>query len=528
MTFRNVWRFLPAFAAAVLSSTAHAERVPLSNVIERAERRNQPSLFRVWSGDLKNIPGKADPALAPSDLELLARHDLTVQGPWFFKLEWQMPASGFLGDAVAFTPASIQAALQIRQQLLALNPNIIIIGEVRNYDAPLDYLPANSPYWYLQNGQKVLSGGGEGLYRLDANLPAFQKHVGDQAVALMDSGVFDGVFLDWAKDERFGIVKAVRDALGDNAVIMGNVNIADTPMITPLMNAVFMESIASFFQPQAFWSGYHRTIDLNHKGLREPKLVGAELWGDHENNMTPVLQQENHMRAGFTAVLTSSDGFYAYYPDGDGYFDHQQHFYDFWNAELGKPLGEARVVNGAYVRDFTAGTALYNPIGNQPVTIQFDRPHKSMRTGQMGTSHETPPYDGDIFVNDTPVPSETPGGGAGGGGAGGGGGPLAGQAGAVSNGGTGVGGSGLGGVPGSAGIGMAGSAMASGAIGGSQVGGSAPAGGLGASQTAQEAPGGCSCRAGNQSGRGTIWLGLLAMAALVARRERLSLFRAHE
>lgn len=530
---------LGALAVLTLASSASAARVDINDVIARAKRRNQPSLFRVWNGAITDYPTTKTPD------ELMAMHDMTVQGPWYFGLQWDIPPGGFEGEAKAFTAASVQIALEKRRQLLAINPNIILIGEIRNYDALVTYLPPDSPDWARGPGGALVPTV-QNYFKLNPLDPTFQKHVAAQALALLETGVVDGIFLDWAKDERYGVIKSVRDALGDNAVIIGNVNVTVTPMITPLMNGTFMESITTYFKPlDKFWSDYVKTIDHNHKFGREPKLVGTELWGDKNNTAVKTIDQVSHMRAGFTAVLTHSNGFYAYYPDDNVFFEHYQHWYPFWAAELGQPLGDYRTVDGASVRDFTAGTAVFNPYGNKPVTITLPKPHKSMATGMMGTTFTVPAYDGDIFVNGTPVPSDYPpgfipgvgvpgSGGAGGGSSTGGGASTGGVPGAGggspgAGGAIGVGGSGngAGADPG----GLAGSGItgtAGGGTGGPGLGGSAgaaPGVGTAASgatpsgPSAQFAKADSGCSFGHRASGHSGWLALFALGLLARRRQ---------
>lgn len=535
--------------SALTAQAADAARVPLADVQRRADARSYPSTFQLWEGFIQNIPGTnpnrptdptvvVDEAKLQADQEkLLAMHDMTIQGPWFFGLKWVKPVGGYDGEAETIDPASIPAALEKRKRLLALNPNLIIIGEIRNYDALDEYLPLDHEFWYRDaGGNRVMSV--ENYYRLDPDSAAFQAHAGKQAVALLETGVVDGIMLDWAKDNRFGIVKAVRDAIGPDGIIVGNVNVSDTPLITPLMNGVFMESITGFDNDlDAFWDKYDRTIRNNAANLREPKLVGSELWADKfERAGAKPLMQENHMRAGLTSAMTGAKGYFSYYPDGD-FPHHRTYFYEFQKIELGAPLGPETIDNGAHVRNYQGGRVVYNPRGNPEVTVNFTVPYKSQRTGMLATVHKVPGFDGDIFYDPTnifvPEPIPMPGaGGAGAGGASGSGG----QAGGVGgNAGIGGGSSGTGGTM----VGAGGGTVAGGggpdAVGGTPPGVTPPGAGGGLATGGQQGnnlgvdggagdSGGCAVAVTSPiSGRAAaVWslLGLAAGAIIGARRRR--------
>jgi len=382
-----------------LLTTIIAERVPMDDIIRRAGNRTFPSVFQTW-GPLLDSTGTMD------QWELVAQHDLIFNGPWFFKLQ-SNAAGGYPGMAVDFTPESIEEALQIRARLLELNPNLIIIGEVRYFDAQLDYLPADSPFWLRDdNGEILINHHVEGgYYFLDPHNAEFQTHVGNQCKALLETGVVDGCMMDWAKDDRADIFREVRRVIGDDAVLMGNVNSTVTKEITPLMNAVFMESSPSWIND--FWNKTQNTVVYNHENLREPKMVCLELWPNKDLTASP-LEQYNHMRAGTTLLLTHSNGCFMYYPDGD-LWDHRHYLYPFWGAQLGKPAGERTELDGAWSRIFDNGTVVYNPEGNGAVTVTFEEEHMSQATGEWAKEFTVDGYDGGIFIKDASLVHAAPG-----------------------------------------------------------------------------------------------------------------------
>lgn len=84
----------------------------------------------------------------------------------------------------------------------------------------------------------------EGQYLLLDYLKAsFRVHVAARAKAAMDSGVFDGVFLDWWEEDdgRVALVREIRTAIGDDALILVNANDRESPKSARFINGHFME-----------------------------------------------------------------------------------------------------------------------------------------------------------------------------------------------------------------------------------------------------------------------------------------------
>jgi hypothetical protein len=52
-----------------------------------------------------------------------------------------------MGMSSGFTPESVKKALALRAQILALNPNAVLLDEIRYHDAKSGYFPDDSPWW---------------------------------------------------------------------------------------------------------------------------------------------------------------------------------------------------------------------------------------------------------------------------------------------------------------------------------------------------------------------------------------------
>ena len=98
---------------------------------------------------------------------------------------------------------SLDQAIQERDELLAINPNMIFIVNLRMRAAWPGEFPEDSPYLVKDaNGNAVPIPGspGSGFYLLDFTRPDVQELVIQEAIAVSKCGLFDGVFFDYWHD----------------------------------------------------------------------------------------------------------------------------------------------------------------------------------------------------------------------------------------------------------------------------------------------------------------------------------------
>jgi hypothetical protein len=269
-----------------------------------------------------------------------------------------------------------------------------MLAEIRYRDAPRDYLPEGHKWWAAKDGKPV-AGWGEGRYlQLDFKNPEFRAHVAARCKAAVESGAVDGVMLDWWQDDddRLALIRAVRAAVGEQALVLVNANDRTTPRTAPFVNGYFMECYRS--KTPEDWKRIVDTLDWAEKNLRQPRINCLETWY-HQSR-----QDLNLMRAATTLSLTHSDGYCLFSDPNDlPTPDHLHDWYPFWNRSLGRPLAPGRLrPDGASERTFERGTAVYNPMGNPPVQVKFAEPHASLATGKTASEHMVPPCDGDIFL----------------------------------------------------------------------------------------------------------------------------------
>jgi len=372
----------PAFAAAGGGS---AENAGLS-IAGRITARDFPSVFQAWS-PADNLPNKDQWAV-------MALHDLVWHGPGGFGLIWDTKPQGL---AEAFTPESVEAGRKIRRKLLELNPNIILIAEIRYRDAHPDFLLEGHRWWKRDKDGNLVKGWDEGGFIcLDFSNPEFREHVAEQARAAVQSGVVDGVLLDWWRDDehRLALVKAVRNAIGDKYLIITNTNDGTAPESASYINGCFMECTAS--KTAADWNRIAATLQWAEKNLRPPRVNCVETWYHNSRNDLHL------MRATTALALTYSDGYCLFsdpnpLPSGD----HRHNWYPFWDKSLGKPVGKGTTgEDGTVVREFENGSVVYNPMSNGTVTVEFANTRRSVATGKFGKRHTLGDCDGDIFLKE--------------------------------------------------------------------------------------------------------------------------------
>jgi hypothetical protein len=362
------------------TSTVKADR-PLT---DRIQGREFPSVFQAWS-PARNI----DDA---SPLHTVARHDLVFNGPEFFGLRWNRKPTGL---ADGFDPNSMEKARGFRQTLLKLNPHLVLIAEIRYRDAHRSYLPEGHEWWLRDEKGEIIPGWDEGRFLcLDFHNPEFRSQVAKQAQAAVDSGAVDGVMLDWWSDDpsRLALIKEVRAAVGDEAIILANANDRQTPQTAPYINGYFMECTES--KTAQDWKRIAKTLAWAEVNLREPQVNCLETWYHKSRD------DLNLMRATTTLALTHSDGYCLFSdPNPLPTPDHRHDWYPFWNKSLGRPVaGRTADPDGTVHREFENGTVVYNPMGNKAISVTFPEERRSVATGTTARTHEVKLADGDIFL----------------------------------------------------------------------------------------------------------------------------------
>lgn len=350
---------------------------------DRISGRMFPSVFQAWNA--------AEGFKGEDQWTTLARHDLVFHAPDFFGLKWE---GEFQGLSTAFTKDSQESARRTRKLLLSKNSNLIVLAELRYRDAHRSYLPENHAWWKRKDGKPVVGWEEGGYLLLDFSNPAYRSQVAQQAKAVMDSGVFDGMMLDWWEDDedRLALIKAIRKEIGDKALILVNANDRKTPKTAAFVNGYFMECYTS--KTTEDWKQIAETLEWAESNLAEPRINCIETWFHKSRNDLRL------MRATTTLSLTLSDGYCLFSdPNPLPTPDHLHDWYEFWDRSLGRPKAKGiRKKDGSIQREFDQGLAVYNPLGNKPVTVEFSTPHKAIASKTTAVTFTIPPGDGDLFL----------------------------------------------------------------------------------------------------------------------------------
>jgi hypothetical protein len=424
MKFKIVTRTIAAAIPALLAVAAAAQNIPpdggTDSIANRIANRDFPSVFAPWNvaQNLRQADGQiVTLSTIETPTATRARHDLYFST--FDRMGLRL-ASGrqYVVLTPEFTPESIRVALNNRARLLAANPHMLIMTDLHYFSAPKNYLPPDSPWWRHDSRNAQFEGNNQEYKSsmLDFSNPEFQDKVAALAAALMKTGVYDGCMLDWWHDDdqwsadRLVLIKKIRAAVGDKAILLGNVNNRLPKRTAAYLNGMYMEGFGSKFFPD--WRVAADNLLWGTSHLRKPAFTALEGWysdgsGDAD---TAVIQQRGRsdlalMREVTTLSLVFSDGYVLFSdPNELPTPDHLHDWYPFWDKSLGKPVGPLATLDrpnlsGAYECKFQKGEAIFNPPSNHPVTVHFEQPRHSAATGTTGQSFTVAPGDGDLFLD---------------------------------------------------------------------------------------------------------------------------------
>lgn len=378
------FRAIPVSITFLFTMALCAEELtPRPSATERIAARTFPSIFQAWN--------RADNLQSEDTWTTLARHDLVFHAPDFFGLNW---ADKYPGISTSFTTDSQASAIGTRKKLLSKNPHLVMLAELRYRDAHQSYLPENHAWWKRKDGQRVIGWEEGGYFLLDFSNPAYRTQIAQQAKRIIDTGVFDGIMLDWWEDDedRLKLVQAIRREIGDKALILVNANDRKTPETAAFINGYFMECYQS--KTPEDWKKIAETLRWAESNLQAPRINCVETWFQKSRADLHL------MRATTTLSLTLSDGYCLFSdPNPLPAPDHLHDWYDFWNKSLGRPKAKGvQNQDGSIQREFDQGFAVYNPPGNRPVTITFTTPHTAVSSRTSGLTFTVPPADGDLFL----------------------------------------------------------------------------------------------------------------------------------
>ena len=387
--------------------------VPVS---DRIEDREYPSIFSAWQ-NIINLPSL-------SWNERLAYHDLRFAG-LRFGVQWRATSEGvkLFGH--------FESAKRKRDEMLSRNPNMIFLTTVDYYAAHPSEYPEDWPYWLRDESGNKIEDVGWDAFLIDFTQPEVQNYFIRQAIEIAKCGLFDGIFMDWwdesqewnqwladlyhssKVDAQVSLVRRIREAVGDDFLIIVNTNTRKVPRSALYVNGSFMETIGPV-------QGYSREslIEIENallwfeENFRYPQvniLAGFSIASEPPDSP----ENQRQARAFTTLSLTHSDGYVAYLPTHYATYN-TKYWYDLYDAPLGRSVGgdetkgqlyvnsDGVPIKGLFIREFTNGWAVYNRSGKEQ-QIEFSEAVSGIVSGvEEKRSHTLPDLDGEIYLKSEP------------------------------------------------------------------------------------------------------------------------------
>ena len=381
--------------------------VPMQDVASRLEKRTFPSIVHAWH------IRREEYGLEHSKVGLFF-------GPYWYKLDKIIGT-----DIIRFQEGSEEYVMSHYERFRKKNPDALhLIGMIYR-EAWHTQFPEDSPYWLRgEDGERLRSVLGDKnlSYYIDFTKPETINFIVQQAIAVAKCGLFDGIVFDWwtdyhaiLKDRSRGrilvhgveveqnardeILRRIRAEVPEDFIIIGNGNRAKNMRTAWACNGSTMEL------GQDYPGGYTHAglVEIDDalfwisENMREPRVNAVHFSGiEYEAWDSPNNRQM--MRVCSSLVLTMSNAFFSYRPNNQ----REYHWYEFWDADLGRPIsGKAELydsnIEGLFIREFTNGWVVYNR-SYADRTIRFSVPVQGTHSKRIGTEHEVPDIDGEIFI----------------------------------------------------------------------------------------------------------------------------------
>ena len=402
----------------------------LPPVSERIQNRTFPSIAlpkrTYWS----------DPNIY---YDVAGKHDIHYFSTKF-GLHWDLtPIASTEGLSTQLAGEVMGQVLSEYKKYAVRNPNMLFFPVIRLHaHSDLDVFPPDSDFWLRDADGQIIEDDyiPWDLWMLDILNPELQQLLIDRIVGVAECGYFSGVYFDvfapyhigvYEKHFNIGeeeviaayikILKGIRERVRDDFLILVNRNRKKSPRYAEWINGSRMEIGVDYPGGYTYESliGIENALSWNEKHLREPRINILE--ADGVVNQPPDGPDNlRWMRVFTTLSLTHSDGYSIFrgsIPSGDVYKEvpgvYQQYgdhtWYDFWDADLGKPVEEKGQrcdgCDGLFIREFTNGWAVYNRSG-QPQKIQLPTQTTGVASSITSTTHIVPDLDGEMYLKQEP------------------------------------------------------------------------------------------------------------------------------
>ena len=392
-----------------------------TSVTERINTRNYPSAFlsHKRTGDPEQYPGTFDQFI---------RYDFSFRSEPFHPLTNLHTFNSPFGGAVRGGDLGAIAKLpQVHRDAIRENPNMIFIVEIAYFDGRFLNLPDDSPYWFRNPDGSIAvrewsideSGNLDGERLVNFTHPDVIEIIIQRTIAIAKCGLYDGIWLDrWHPDfggelshlvspeaernARLQILQGIRANVREDFLIIINSR-REFPHFAPYINGVFIEAHEP--NPNYTYKDLYRFENLikwYESNLREPAFT--LLWGQAAHKPP---RSQRVMRLFTTLSLTHSNGYVSLSAEPHPLITY---YYDFWDADLGRPVGgdetKAQLyktpkgisIDGLFIREFINGWAVYNRSGKER-KIYFSEKVSGVASGVVNKHwHTIPDLDGEIFL----------------------------------------------------------------------------------------------------------------------------------
>ena len=335
-----------------------------------------------------------------------------------FGLRWNLTPTEITAGLSTRLAGDLEEVLKEWKKYTDENPNMLFIPAIAVHAYDFNEIPPDSDLWLRDADGQIIKR--EGIpwdeWVLDILNPEFQQLTIDRVVGIAECGFFDGVMFDSWDRFHFGfypslnrgtdedviqayitILKGIRERVRDDFLILVNRNDKKSPRYAEWINGSFMETTPDLQNGYSYrkLKGIEEALLWNEKHLREPRINVVQ----GQNIDEPIDSPDNlrSMRLFTTLSLTHSDGYSA--------FEAPIIWHDFYDADLGKPVGEKGQrcdgCDGLFIREFTNGWAVYNRSG-QPQKIQLPIQATGVESGITSTTHIVPDLDGEMYLKQEP------------------------------------------------------------------------------------------------------------------------------
>lgn len=383
------------------------------SVVERVINRSYPSVFAAIEHVIFNKPPPDSEWDWSYHKEMLSHVDLYWQLS-FRGLRFQM----FTPKGPKIVAGDVDHVQYEKSQIQSLNPDFLFLAAFPYYGThPSDYYPEDWQYWLRdEDGNRIQDTSWQELL-IDYTLPGAEDHFVEMAIAVAECGIFDGIFMDlWSErveaapgpggiahlyhgnrvEALVSLVKRIREAVGDDFLIIVNTRTEKIPRSAPYVNGAFIETWDAAY-PRERILEIENALSWYEANFRYPQVNCLDIAkSPSEPWDSPANQQL--VRTFTTLGLTHSNGYILINgkPHYGGHF-----WYPFFDAPLGRPIGAKGETyenrDGLFIREFTNGWAVYNRSGKEQ-EIEFPQEVSSWNSGVKGNLHTLADLDGEIYL----------------------------------------------------------------------------------------------------------------------------------